>query len=44
MDLDPDAIEADVDSAFGCAGVAREIRARQWTALERADALIADGG
>lgn len=46
MDLDPDAIEADVDLAFECAGVARAVRSRQWTALERADALIAagDGG
>lgn len=34
---------AEIGLAFECAGVAREIRARQWVALERADALVAAG-
>ncbi len=37
-------LKAEVELAFECAAVAREIRARQWAALERADALLAAGG
>jgi hypothetical protein len=41
---DDDDIEFDIDLAFQCADVAREIRAKQWRALEVADAVLAAGG
>jgi hypothetical protein len=39
-------MKAEIHLAFECAGIARDIRLRQWRALERADALVSagDGG
>ena len=42
-ELDAGTLELDVDLAFQCAEVAREIRARQWAALEVQDAVVAAG-
>ncbi|HEV3377523.1 MAG TPA: hypothetical protein VG126_09620 [Thermoleophilaceae bacterium] len=36
-------IELDVQLASECAALAKEVRARQWTALERLDALLFGG-
>ena len=41
--LDDETLDADVDLAIQCAEVAREIRSRQWLALEVQDAVVSAG-
>lgn len=43
LGLEPGDLELDVQLASECAALAKEVRARQWTALERLDALLFGG-
>ena len=43
LGLEPGDLELDVALALECAALGQEVRARQWTALERLDALLFGG-